>query len=83
MIMFALILEAFYEQRTSHNVRTLWGALEQTQLLHLQKLLQQLQQLHLQLQKLVLKQLQRQLHHHPLLSNAPQGGGTSGPSNVP
>ena len=27
MIMFALILEAFYEQRTSHNVRTLWGAL--------------------------------------------------------
>ena len=27
MIMFALILEAFYEQRTSHNVRTLLGAL--------------------------------------------------------
>ena len=26
--MFALILEAFYEQRTSHNVRTLWGALD-------------------------------------------------------
>ena len=28
MIMFALILEAFYEQLTSRNVRTLWGALE-------------------------------------------------------
>ena len=26
--MFALILEAGYEQRTSHNVRTLWGALD-------------------------------------------------------
>ena len=30
MIMFALILEAFYEQRTSHNVRTLWGVLDTT-----------------------------------------------------
>ena len=27
-IMFALISEAGYEQRTSHNVRTLWGAKE-------------------------------------------------------
>ena len=27
VIMFALILEAFYEQRTSRNVHTLWGAL--------------------------------------------------------
>ena len=28
MIMFALVWESFYEQRTSHNVRTLWGALD-------------------------------------------------------
>ena len=27
VIMFALIMEAGYEQRTTHNVRTLWGAL--------------------------------------------------------
>ena len=26
--MFALILKAGYEQRISHNVRTLWGALD-------------------------------------------------------
>ena len=31
--MFALMLEAGYEQRTSHNVRTLWGALDAPYLL--------------------------------------------------